>query len=110
MNFSDIKKVKLVVSVPLTHVDVVRKAMGDAGAGLMGNYSHCSFSNLGTGRFLPLKGAHPHIGQVGKSEAIEEERIEVGTTIENIEKVIAAMKAVHPYEEVVYDVYPLLNF
>ena len=110
MNFSDIKKVKLVVSVPLTHADIVRKALGDAGAGLVGNYTHCSYSNSGKGRFIPQDGANPHIGSVGISEQVEEDRIEVGVAIEKIEAVIIAMKAVHPYEEVVYDVYPLLDF
>ncbi len=112
MNFSDIniKKVKLVVSAPLTHADIVRKAMGDAGAGFVGNYSHCSFSNVGKGRFVPLAGANPHIGKIGIPEEVEEDRIEANVPIEKIEEVIHAIKAVHPYEEVVYDVYPLLDF
>jgi len=52
-------KVKIVVFVPKSHTDVVRKAMGDAGAGEIGNYSHCSYSLDGVSRFLPLEGANP---------------------------------------------------
>ena len=110
MNLSDIKKVKIVVTVPSTHSDIVRKVMGDAGAGLVGNYSHCSFSTLGTGRFLPHLGAHPHIGEIGTTEEVEEDRVEANVSIEKIEEVIRAIKAVHPYEEVVYDVYSLLDY
>lgn len=95
--------------MPLTHTDVVREAMGMAGAGRIGNYAHCSFSSIGTGRFLPLEGAEPHIGMIGVPEAIPEERIEVTVTEDVLDGVIAALKKVHPYEEVTYDVYRLEN-
>ena len=67
---------KIIVFVPLTHADIVRQAIGDAGGGKIGNYSHCSFSSNGIGRFKPLEGAHPAIGEVGKFEEVQEERIE----------------------------------
>ncbi len=101
--------VKIVVFVPLTHTEVVRNAMGDAGAGFIGNYSHNSFSSRGIGRFLPLDGAHPFIGKVGKKEEVEEERIEVVCERDKAKEVIVAMKKVHPYEEVAFDVYPLIS-
>ncbi len=59
------KYVKLVFFVPATHADVVRQAMGDVGAGLIGNYSHCTFSSRGFARFTPLDGSNPAIGIVG---------------------------------------------
>lgn len=98
---------KLVVFVPLTHAGVVRSAIGNAGGGKIGNYSHCSFSTRGIGRFKPEDGAQPHIGEVGKYEEVEEERIEITLHESALKDVIAAMKAVHPYDEVAYDVYPL---
>lgn len=101
--------VKIVVFVPLTHADIVRKAMGDAGAGALGNYSHCTFSSKGIGMFKPLKGAHPNIGKVGKLETVKEERIETVCEKGKLKYVISAIKKVHPYEEVAMDVYPLLN-
>jgi hypothetical protein len=100
-------KYKLIVYVPLTYADIVREALGNAGAGKIGNYSHCSFSSHGQGRFLPLDGANPHIGSIDTPEVVEEERIEVTVDEEVLDEVIRAMKAVHPYEEVVYDVYRL---
>jgi hypothetical protein len=101
------KSVKLVVYVPITHADAVRAAMGDAGAGVIGNYSHCSFSVRGQGRFLPIKGANPHIGAVGQVEIVDEDRIEMTVRIDVLPAVITAMKTAHPYEEIAYDVYPL---
>ena len=71
------KKVKIVVFVPELHADVLREAIGKFGAGRIGNYGYCSFSSKGFGRFKPMEGAHPAIGEVGKLEMVPEERIEV---------------------------------
>ena len=100
--------VKIVVFVPESHADIVRKVMGDAGAGKLGNYSHCTFSMKGVGRFLPLTGAQPAIGKVGTLEEVVEERIETICPKNIMNEVIAAMKKAHPYEEVAYDIIPLL--
>jgi len=102
------KLVKLVVFVPATHADRVREAMGKAGAGVIGNYHYCSFSIKGIGRYLPVSGAKPAIGKVGKLEEVVEERIETTCERKDLKKIITAVKKVHPYEEVAYDVYPLL--
>ncbi len=102
-------QVKIVVFVPKTHTDIVRKAIGDAGAGKIGNYSHCSYSADGVGRYKPLVGAKPFIGEVGKFEKVEEERIECVCAKEKAKDVIAAMKKVHPYDEVAFDIYPLIT-
>lgn len=103
-------KYKIVVFVPESHADVVRKAMGDAGAGKIGNYTHCSFSSKGIGRFKPVEGANPTIGKVGKFESVEEERIEVVASTQVISDVLTAIKKVHPYEEIAMDFYPLEDF
>ncbi|HEY4515643.1 MAG TPA: hypothetical protein VJH67_00420 [Candidatus Paceibacterota bacterium] len=100
---------KIVVFVPETHTDIVREAMGKAGAGKIGNYSFCSFSSKGIGRFRPEQGAAPHIGEVGKFEEVVEERIETVCQREKLKEVIRAIKKVHPYDEVALDVYPLEN-
>ncbi len=102
--------VKIVVFAPETHTDIVREAMGKAGAGKIGNYSHCSFSSKGIGRFKPEDGANPHIGEVGKFEEVAEERIETVCSREKLREVIFAIKEVHPYDEVALDVYPLENY
>lgn len=100
---------KIVVFVPKTHTDIVRKALGDAGAGKIGNYSHCSYSVDGKGRFLPLEGAKPTIGNVGKYEEVIEERIECICERTMAKRVLEEMRKVHPYEEVAFDIYPLID-
>lgn len=100
--------VKIAVTAPESHADIVRKALGDAGAGKIGDYTHSSFSVKGIGRYIPQEGAKPAIGEVGKYEEVEEERIETICKKKDVAKIIAAVKEVHPYEEVAIDVFPLL--
>ncbi len=104
-----ISLVKLAVFVPIEDAEKVRDALGKVGAGHIGEYSYCSFSSEGVGRFLPEEGANPHIGEQGKLEEVKEVKIE---TIfpENLKKrVIRALLKAHPYEEPAYDMYPLHN-
>ena len=107
---SQSSNVKIVVFVPESHVDVVREAMSKTGAGKIGNYTYCSFSSKGTGRFKPEEGVHPAIGEVGKLESVQEERIEVVCDRNLLKNVIEAIKKVHPYEEVALDIYLLEEF
>ena len=99
--------VKIVVYVPDAHADAVRKAIGEAGGGTIGNYTFCSFSSLGTGRYLPGPGAHPMVGTVGVHERVEEERIEFTACREKLAHIVDTIKKVHPYEEIIIDIYPL---
>jgi hypothetical protein len=101
------KNVKIVVFVPESHSNTVREAMGKAGAGKIGNYDFCSFSTKGIGRFRPQEGADPHVGEVGRLEEVQEERIEVVCEKGKLEDVIKAIKKVHPYDQVALDIYPL---
>jgi hypothetical protein len=102
--------VKLVVFVPEQNADEVREALGKAGAGKIGEYSFCSFSIKGKGRFKPSEKASPHIGDANKLEAVNEERIEVACEKDEALQIIKVIKGVHPYEEVVIDIYPMLSF
>lgn len=100
---------KIVTYVPTADADKVREAIANAGGGKLGNYTHCSFSIKGIGRFKPVEGANPHIGAVGRLESVEEERIEVTCASELVSEVIEAIKKVHPYEEIPIDIYNLEN-
>lgn len=100
-------KYKLVFTVPLTHADAVREAIGKAGAGKLGNYSYCSFSTRGVGRFIPNTDAHPHIGEAGKLEKVEEERVECQVDANVLDDVMVALNHAHPYEEIAYDLWAL---
>jgi hypothetical protein len=101
------KTYKIVVFVPEPDGEAVRMAMGEAGAGRIGNYDFCSFTTRGMGRFRPLDGAKPAIGAVGQLEEVVEERIETVCSEPCLKQVLASVRRVHPYEEPAIDVYQL---
>jgi dinuclear metal center YbgI/SA1388 family protein len=100
---------KVTTYVPVTGADRVRHALAQAGAGVIGDYDSASFSTPGEGRFRPLAGAHPTIGEVGALEVVDEVRIECVLPRADRPRVVAAMLAAHPYEEPAYDVVELAD-
>lgn len=100
---------KLVVFVPIKHADAVKEKMFEAGAGHIGNYDECSFSQVGEGTFKASAAANPFVGEKGKRHSESEIRLECIVPKWLQSQVIGAVKSVHPYEEVAYDIYPLEN-
>jgi len=100
---------KLVVFVPVDSANKVADAVFAAGAGHIGNYSHCGFAAQGQGTFLPLEGARPAIGKRGTFEKVPEMRFETIVPADKLAKVITAMLNVHPYEVPAYDIFKLAD-
>ncbi|MHC4843045.1 MAG: Nif3-like dinuclear metal center hexameric protein [Planctomycetota bacterium] len=100
---------KLVVFIPVEAVSKVSNAVFKAGAGNIGNYSHCSFRTKGQGSFLPLDGARPAIGRKGKLEKIPEIRFEAIVPSAKLQQVVSAMLKAHPYEVPAFDCFKLFN-
>lgn len=100
---------KLTVFVPQENKDALIDALGKAGAGSLGNYSHCSFQTNGRGTFMPSELANPHIGQANELSEVEEVRVEMVLPSYLESKVFRAMKQAHPYEEVAYFMQKLEN-
>ena len=98
---------KWVIFVPPENAEAVRTAIFAAGAGTIGDYSHCSWSVTGTGQFLPLDGASPAIGSIGAEERVAEDRVEVVAPARARRNVLSAMRAAHPYEEPAFDIIAL---
>ncbi|HEY6736318.1 MAG TPA: hypothetical protein VI322_01230 [Candidatus Saccharimonadia bacterium] len=103
------QRVKIITTIPASHADALREAVGAAGAGQLGEYSFCSFTTIGTGRFKPSDQAKPHIGTPGQFETAEEERIEIECRYAIAKTVIAALRAAHPYEEPMIDIIALID-
>lgn len=100
---------KWVIYVPSENAAAVQAAVFDAGAGHIGDYSHCSWSVSGIGQFLPHEGASPAVGSVGALERVREDRFEVVAPARTRAAVLAAMRAAHPYEEPAFDIFALLS-
>ncbi|MTI70906.1 MAG: Nif3-like dinuclear metal center hexameric protein [Firmicutes bacterium] len=103
------KLYKIVVFVPYKHAEELREVISKKGAGWIGNYSHCSFNVEGIGTFMPRENTNPYIGKKDKLEKVWEVRIETIVTEDILEDVLSIMIKKHPYEEVAYDIYPLIN-
>lgn len=100
---------KLVVFVPESHLNVLRDAVSQAGAGIIGDYTHCTYSSPGRGTFLPGDGATPFLGKVGEVNVERERRFETLVPEALLRPVLKAMRSVHPYEEPAYDLVMLKN-
>ncbi|KAH9889363.1 hypothetical protein C8Q73DRAFT_707295 [Cubamyces lactineus] len=129
-----VQKYKLVFFTPRTSTQAILKHLFTRfpnHVGRIGAYGGCAFVTPGTGQFVPLEGAHPAIGEIGKPERVDEDRVEVlvlgapkssnptndtnaadagvGEGVD-VRSVLRELKEVHPYEEVAYDVYRLEDF
>jgi dinuclear metal center YbgI/SA1388 family protein len=101
------RQCKVVVFVPDADLGRVSDALFAAGAGHIGEYSECSFRLEGTGTFFGSDAANPTVGQKGRREEVREWRLEAVCPEADVERVVAAMRKAHSYEEPAYDVYPL---
>lgn len=100
---------KLIVFVPHAHSNAVREAMFHAGAGQIGKYDGCSFNGSGQGSFRAGEGATPFVGKQGEMHFEDELRVETVVPKHLLAGVLKSMIAAHPYEEVAYDIIPLVN-
>ena len=105
----NVNKVKIVVTIPIENVEEVRNEICEAGAGIIGNYTHCSMSTKCIGTFKPNDNANPYIGGNNKLEFVEEEKLEVVCDVNTVKSVISKLRDVHPYEEPAIDIIPLLD-
>lgn len=102
------REVKIVTFVPSEKVDQLRSALATAGAGGIGRYRLCSFSVEGEGTFMPMEGADPSIGQVGRLERVRERRLEMVCSKRALPLVIETLRHFHPYEEPAFDIVELV--
>ena len=96
---------KIITFVPQDAVNKVADALYAAGAGAIGNYSHCGFQTDGTGSFKPLTGSNPAIGKRGRIEQVNEIKLETVVPSGKVAAVIAALRKSHPYETPAFDVF-----
>lgn len=99
---------KLVFFVPETHVETVKSAVFDAGAGRYEHYDRCSWQILGEGQFRPLSGSDPYLGRSGEVERVREYRVEMLCDDVKLKAALRALVAAHPYEEPAYEAYSVV--
>lgn len=100
---------QLVTYIEKNKAQALINALGAAGAGHIGNYDYCNFTNLGNGMFRPLEGANPTIGKINELTKVDEVRIEVVVPTHVEANVMQALRDLHNYEEIAYSLIPLAN-
>lgn len=105
----DIKKVKIVVTIPPENLEEVRNAICKIGAGVIGNYTYCSMSTKCIRTFKPNDKANPYIGKSNTLEFVEEDKLEVVCDCNIVKQVVEKIREVHPYEEPAIDIIPLID-
>ena len=98
---------KIFTFAPEDSTSEIIEAMSEAGAGIIGNYTHCAFITSGTGNWKSEEGAHPTIGEVGQMTQSPEDKIEILCPDDKLVAVVAALRKSHPYEEPEIDVVQL---
>jgi hypothetical protein len=102
-------QIMIVVTVPPDAAEKVLDAISQAGGGVIGNYTHCAFTNPGAGRFKPNVDASPHVGTKLEINAVEEIRIETFCNRHQARSIVRAIREAHPYEEPVIYLIPILS-
>jgi hypothetical protein len=102
-------RIQIIVGVPHTHLYALLEAMAAAGAGQLGEYTHCSYASDGVGRFKPSAAANPVLGERETINEVPEIRVETICERSKVKQVVAAIRAAHPYEEPMLYLIPLLS-
>lgn len=105
----NINKVKIVTTSPIENVDEILKALGDAGAGIIGNYNYCSMQTECIGTFKGNDNSNPYIGEKNKLEKAKEIKLEMQCDIDKVTEVLKKLREIHPYEEPAVDIIPLID-
>lgn len=100
---------KITFYVPESHLDSVKQALFDAGAGRIGEYDYCAWQCKGSGQYRPLAGSTPSMGQQDQLTAIDEYLVEMVCEKNRIKPVLQALIDAHPYEEPAYGAWPILT-
>ena len=100
---------KLCFYVPESHVEAVKTAVFNAGAGRQGAYQHCCWQTLGQGQFMPLEGSQPFIGEANNVAVVAEYKVEILCDKAVVMAAVKALKQAHPYEEPAFDVLSLVD-
>ena len=98
---------KIFFFCPEDHTEKVKEAMFLAGAGQLGNYKRCSWQTKGQGQFQAIAGANPFLGKLDQLESVDEYKVEMLVSEENLDSALDALKKAHPYEEPAWEVYKI---
>ena len=100
---------KLTTYIPKSEADEFKNKLFEAGAGNIGNYGDCSFTNDGIGSYKANEQANPIKGKIGETHYENEAQIHITYPKSRENQVLNALFENHPYEEVAYETFTLEN-
>lgn len=100
---------KLCFYVPETHVELVKNALFEQGAGKIGQYDCCAWQVLGSGQFRPLQGSQPFLGENNKLTKVAEYKVEMVCEGLLIKQLVKTLLQTHPYQQPAYDITKILT-
>lgn len=100
---------KLSFYVPASHVEQVKLALFEQGAGRFGRYDHCAWQVLGEGQFRPLAGSSPFVGNLNEDHRLAEYKVEMVCADRAIQAAVKALLACHPYQQPAYEIYKMVD-
>ncbi|MFO7882694.1 MAG: cytochrome C biogenesis protein [Kosmotogaceae bacterium] len=103
------KYVKFEVYIPAEYVETLRNKVNEAGACKLGRYDNCLSFLLVEGYWRSLEGSSPYKGNFNEIESGKEGKVEFICEKKYIKNVIKAIREVHPYEEPMYYIIPIIN-
>ncbi len=100
---------KLIFYVPASHLEQVKHALFEKGAGRFRNYDQCCWQVMGEGQFRPLQGSRPFLGETDILKETAEYKVEMICADHLIKAVLQTLLDTHPYEEPAYEIYKILT-
>ena len=100
---------KLCFFVPESHLEMVKEALFDQGAGKIGDYDCCAWQVLGEGQYRPLQDSQPFLGEILKLTKMAEYKVEMVCDDQLIKPAIKTLLQTHPYQQPAYEVYQVIT-
>jgi len=95
---------KLCFYIPESHVEPVKQALFEKGAGRLGKYEHCCWQILGEGQFRPMEGSEPFLGTRNVIEKVVEYKVEMICEDKLMGNVVKELLRTHPYQQPAYEI------
>lgn len=105
----EFKDYKIEIYVPEDYIIKLRDALNKVNACKIGNYDNCISYSQVKGYWRPLDGANPFNGEVGSICSGSECKMEIRCRREFVSKALKTIREIHPYEEPLINVLPVLN-
>ncbi|WP_034440447.1 divalent cation tolerance protein CutA [Clostridium ihumii] len=105
----EFKEVKIEIYVPEEYITELRNELNNVNACKVGYYDNVISITDVRGYWRPLKDATPFQGEIGEICEGRECKMELRCRSQYVKKALEVIRKIHPYEEPLINVIPILN-